>query len=165
MKEHKAYIIAGSNLEPREKYIRDAINILKQDEFRIVNLSSVYESEPWGFDADTLFLNQVIELNTDHNAETLLDYLLEIEKQAGRLRNNNGEYESRILDLDILFFDKETINTQKLVIPHPKLQERKFVLVPLQEIAPSFIHPLLQKSMTTLLNECTDKGIVSKKLL
>lgn len=121
----------------------------------IVDLSSIYETEPWGFHSPTAFLNQVIRMETALLPDKLLDELLAIEKEYGRTRTRAG-YAARVLDIDILFYDDLVIEGGLLQIPHPRLHERMFVLRPLAEIAPLWIHPVQQKAVITLLEDCPD---------
>ncbi len=117
---------------------------------RIVKQSSLYESEPLG-DAKTWFVNSVIEIETESAPEQLLKSLLAIEKTMGRKRVRGKRWGSRIIDLDILLFDSEVIEKRNLKIPHPEIQNRRFVLAPLSELAPQFIHPKLNASVSELL--------------
>lgn len=158
MGKHQAYIIAGSNIEPRRLSIKQAVSLLQESGIAITKSSAIYESEPWGFQAELNFLNQVFFIETEKNAHELLELLLKTEKKLGRQRKNSQSYSSRIIDLDILFFDHEVINTRALQVPHPKMTERRFVLEPLHEIAPQYIHPKLNKSVHELLLKCPDKG-------
>ncbi|MDP4291155.1 MAG: 2-amino-4-hydroxy-6-hydroxymethyldihydropteridine diphosphokinase [Bacteroidota bacterium] len=153
-----AFLLLGGNVGDREKCINDAITLINREAGTVTQASALYETEPWGMQKADKFLNIAIELSTKLSALELLDVLLNIEKQLGRERNPLiKEYESRPIDIDILFYGTEIIQTPRLTIPHPQLQARKFVLVPLCDIAPEFIHPILQKSIMTLLNECQDK--------
>jgi 2-amino-4-hydroxy-6-hydroxymethyldihydropteridine diphosphokinase len=119
----------------------------------------VYETGPWGFKSGKKFLNRVLGVETVLNPSDLLERILKIESDLGRIRSGKG-YSSRIIDIDILFFGDEIINEGSIVIPHPHLHERKFVLVPLNDIAPEFVHPVLKKTVEELLSLCTDKGKV-----
>lgn len=121
--------------------------------------SSVIESEPWGFKAETSFYNMVLLVETQFTPHQVLNKVLEIEKSMGRVRHGK-EYSSRIIDIDILFFDKQQINDDNLVIPHPLLHERLFVLQPLAEIAPEFIHPVLLTSVAKLLLLLKESGTI-----
>jgi 2-amino-4-hydroxy-6-hydroxymethyldihydropteridine diphosphokinase len=128
----------------------------------IIHSSGIYESEPWGFETDDQFLNQVFEVTTVHPPEELLDILLSIELQALRKRSDSKQYESRTLDLDILAYDERVIQTPRLEVPHPRMHLRKFVLVPLHEIAGNWVHPVIKKNTRQMLDECEDKGKVIK---
>ncbi len=157
---HRAFIGIGSNLGDRKANFLEAIDrIQKVPHTRIVKQSSLYESEPHG-DAKTWFVNAVVELETECNADELLKRLKQIETAMGRKRVRGKRWGSRIMDLDILFFDNEIINKRTLKVPHPELQNRRFVLAPLSELAPQFVHPKLSASVSELLAGLKD----SKKI-
>lgn len=123
--------------------------------------SPLYESEPWGFDADSWFVNQALELTTAINPYLLLLMLLNIERDLGRRRNGMKKgYASRPIDIDILYYDDLVADTADLVLPHPRLQERRFVLLPLCDIAPELVHPVLGLTQRELLERCQDKAKV-----
>jgi 2-amino-4-hydroxy-6-hydroxymethyldihydropteridine diphosphokinase len=148
---HRAFIGIGSNLGDRKANFLEAIDrIQKLSGTRIVKQSSLYESEPLG-DAKTWFVNAVIEIETESSADELLKRLKSIETAMGRKRVRGKRWGSRIMDLDILFFDNEIINKRSLKVPHPELQNRRFVLAPLSELAPQMIHPKLTLSISELL--------------
>jgi 2-amino-4-hydroxy-6-hydroxymethyldihydropteridine diphosphokinase len=151
----------GSDLGDRKVNIREAIVKVGEKIGPVVSVSSIYETEPWGFKSGNNFLNIVIICSTELSVKGILARILEIEAGLGRIRTGKG-YESRIIDIDILFCDELIINYKSLIIPHPKISERRFVLVPLAEVAPDLIHPVLQKSAKELLSECED---VSKVVL
>ena len=117
--------------------------------------SPVYVSRPWGFDSEHDFLNRVIEVRTGVDAFDLLDIVQDIEKKMGRLRKLK-EYTDRIIDIDILFYGGEIISSKPLVVPHPLLHKRMFVLQPMADIAPGFVHPVLNKTIAELMSECDD---------
>lgn len=151
------YLLLGGNIGDREAVMIKTIALLNQKAGIVHQVSSFYETEPWGMCNVQNFLNIALKLSTTHTAIALLNVLLEIEEQLGRKRNPLiTKYESRPIDIDILFYGTAIIQSSRLTIPHPRLQSRKFVLVPLCEIAPEFIHPVFQKSIVTLLNECQD---------
>lgn len=143
-------------------YLNSAKKLITSEIGRVRSSSAVYESEPWGFVTDTLFLNQVLLVNTSLDAQDLLTKLQEIEKKLGRTRKSAGSYTSRTIDIDILFFDEAILSLPKLKIPHEQIQNRRFTLVPLAEIAPGLQHPVLKKSCLRLLKECKDSGKVWK---
>ena len=123
----------------------------------------MYESEPWGFDSQTWFLNIALRGDTSLDPKALLKELLLIEKELGRIRiPGSTGYESREIDIDIVFYSDFIIDTPDLVVPHPRMAQRLFVLVPLCEIAPAFIHPVLGKSIRLLLSECDDTSRVNR---
>jgi 2-amino-4-hydroxy-6-hydroxymethyldihydropteridine diphosphokinase len=155
---HRAFIGLGTNLGDRAANYRQAIQRIGQlPETRIVRHSSIYETEPMG-DVEGVFLNSVVELETEMSAEVLMRRLLAIERAMGRKRRAGRKtaaprrkYRPRIIDLDLLFFDKEIIHTSPLTVPHPLLHERRFVLAPMAELAPALIHPELNVSISELL--------------
>ncbi len=126
----------------------------------IINASSLYTSAAWGFEAQPDFLNQVIEVETTMVAQKIITTIQGIEEKMGRERNIL--YGPRIIDIDILFLNDEIIKTKNLTVPHPLLEQRRFVLKPLKEIAPNLIHPVLKKSISQLLADCTDTLNVQK---
>jgi 2-amino-4-hydroxy-6-hydroxymethyldihydropteridine diphosphokinase len=126
----------------------------------IARASSIYETAAWGKEDQSAFLNQVLKLKTKLDPKGLLRGLLEIEHQLGRERI--GKYGPRVIDLDILFFNDEVVREEGLTIPHPQMQNRRFVLEPLNEIAPEKMHPVLQKKIAQLLAECPDPLPVNK---
>ena len=152
-----AFLLLGGNIGDRETVLRNAISRIESNVGTIDQVSAFYETEPWGMLNAENFLNIAVKITTKLSAIELLDALLKIEEQSGRKRNQNiGEYESRPLDIDILFYGSTIIQTTQLNIPHPKLHTRRFVLVPLCEIAHDFIHPIYHKTIFMLLSECQD---------
>lgn len=156
-----AFLILGSNIGDRLEFLNKSIEMISVRIGDIINKSSVYESEPWGFDDNINFYNQVIEIKTQFRPEELLKNILQIELDLGRERNTDG-YSSRTIDIDILFYNYEIINTSDLIIPHPRMHKRVFTLLPLLEIAPKYLHPLFNKSTDVLLSECADRSYVKK---
>lgn len=157
----KVILGLGTNLGDREANLSVAVAKIVEHIGPVVRISSVYETEPWGFSSEEKFLNIVVETETRLGPSGLLGRMLMIEAEMGRLRHGRG-YSSRIIDLDILLYGEKEVDTPVLVIPHPKLHERKFVLVPLCEIAPDLLHPVLKKSIKQLLSECPDKNKVTR---
>lgn len=156
-----SFILLGSNMGDREVVLDNAIKEIEKRCGRIVNKSSLYESEPWGFDTDLYFLNQAIAVETDLEPHDLLKELLTIEAELGRRRNENHiGYESRPIDLDIIYIDDMINDDDDLILPHPRMHLRRFVLVPLSEISPDFVHPILRESNSTLLDRCEDQSEV-----
>ncbi len=157
----KLYLLLGGNLGDKEKVFTEARTNLNNLVGKISARSAVYETEPWGFQSTDLFWNQVLEIATNLSPEEVLRQTQQTENELGRIRKSN-QYDSRIIDIDILFYGDEIIELPNLVIPHPRIQERKFALAPLNEIAPDLTHPVLQKTIRQLLDECTDKLRVEK---
>ena len=154
------YLLLGTNLGSRLQNLQEAKNQITKAVGTIVKASSVYETEPWGVSDQPKYLNEVIQISTARTPHEVLNELLRIEKALGRIRG--GKWEARIVDIDLLFYNNEIINTKELVLPHPRLHERNFTLIPLAEIASDFIHPVFNKSINALLAESVDKLIVSK---
>ena len=153
---HRAFIGIGSNLGDRKANYREACELIGGlPNARIVKESSLYESEPLG-DAKTWFVNGVIEIETESTAEQLLRSLKAIETKMGRKRVRGKRWGSRIIDLDILLFDKEIIAKRNLKVPHPEIPNRRFVLAPLSELAPQFIHPTLNMTVSELFAALKD---------
>lgn len=155
------YLLLGGNQGPVAETFREAIGLINQKLGEVVQQSSLYESEPWGFESDSLFLNQVIKLHTAVDAFDLMDRILEIEKQLGRQRLS-GEMASRMIDIDILFFNDRVIDHSRLQVPHPRLHLRRFTLLPMKELAPWLVHPLLQQTISQLLENCPDQSQVKR---
>lgn len=157
MQQTIVWIGLGSNLGDRAASLQQAIDLLQQDErLNILRTSSLYETEPVGFESENRFLNAVAELSWKGKAVELLALLLQTEQVLGRSRTAGIRYESRSIDLDILFFGEEVINNSQLQVPHPRMQGRRFVLLPLNELIPSYIHPILRQSVDELVHFCTD---------
>jgi 2-amino-4-hydroxy-6-hydroxymethyldihydropteridine diphosphokinase len=148
----------------REANLKEALSLIDMNIGGILKKSSVFETEPWGFEAGINFLNMALEVETKHTPSGILGSILMIEAQLGRIRTET-QYSSRIIDIDILFFDEMIMDEITLNIPHPYLHKRKFVLVPLNEIAPDFIHPVLKKSIGSLLNSCEDISEIRKIII
>lgn len=157
---NKAFLLTGGNQGNRMETLEKACSIISTTCGVILKKSAIYETAAWGKEDQPAFLNQCLQISTSLTAAELLEKLLSIEKQMGRERKE--KYGPRIIDIDILFFNKEIINSSQLIVPHPEIQNRRFALVPLQEIAPRFVHPVLNKTITKLLAECPDPLPVKK---
>ncbi len=152
----KLYLLLGGNLGNKQQVFAEARTRLEEQVGIISAQSAIYETEPWGFESEDLFWNQALELKTTLSPEGVLKQTQLIELELGRIRKEK-QYDSRIIDIDILFFGDQIIKTANLTVPHPRIQERKFALVPLYEIAADFIHPIFRKSLRELLDECPDQ--------
>ena len=156
-----AFLSIGSNLGHRQFFLQKAIFKIGKIAGEIRQVSAVYETPSWGFEAGD-FLNACLEIQTLLSPLELLDTLLEIETDFGRIRKLGPGYESRTLDIDIIYYQKELLETERLTLPHPKMQDRKFILKPLADISPQFYHPILNKDTRNLLQECKDKSTITK---
>lgn len=157
---HTSYILLGSNLGDRRKYISLAISEISTKLGIIENSSSLYETASWGKHDQPDFLNQVVELRTNLHPKDLLEGILKIEIDLGRKRIE--KWGSRIIDIDILLYGDQVVDEPELSIPHPFLALRRFCLMPLSEIAPEFVHPMLKKNIQKLLFELSDDLLVKK---
>lgn len=147
------YLGLGTNIGNNRKNMVTAAALLAERAGDVLSLSSFYETEPWGFDSENTFLNAALELETICSPMELLHLTQQIEREMGRTQKSDGSYHDRIIDIDILLYGNEIIHTEELVVPHPLMQQRLFVIQPLAEIAPSLVHPVLQKSMYELYME------------
>lgn len=148
------YLHTGSNLGNRESYLAQARTLIEQRVGVISKASHMYETEAWGIEDQPDFLNQALEIKTELIPEELLFHVKKIEKDIGR--KENKKWYERIIDIDILFYEDQSICTEQLKIPHPHCHERMFVLIPLMEIAGDFIHPKLNQTIEELYIECKD---------
>jgi 2-amino-4-hydroxy-6-hydroxymethyldihydropteridine diphosphokinase len=156
MKEHIVYLALGTNLGDRLANLKQAISALTP-QLDVKAKSQVYETPPWGVEEQPKFLNQVIKANTYLDPEPLLKHLKRLEVALGRQESfPNGP---RLIDMDILFYDDLVVDKPSLVIPHPRLHERGFVLLPLLEIAPNLVHPVSKKSVREMAELCSMEGI------
>jgi 2-amino-4-hydroxy-6-hydroxymethyldihydropteridine diphosphokinase len=158
---HKIFLGIGGNIGNKQVNFNKVYTFIKNELGEIVKRSSVYETPPWGFSANENFWNQVLIIETRFSPTDVLQKITEIENTFGRERET-GKYNSREMDIDILYFDELIIETEKLVIPHPRIQYRKFVLVPLNEIAYDFKHPLLRLTSFQMLEKCKDESVILK---
>ena len=163
MASEAVFILLGSNLGNRQLLINQACKMIEERCGKIVAKSRLYESEPWGFKSEHWFLNQVVEIDTSLSPDELMQTLLAIEEEHGRDRSTLHEgYVSRPMDLDILYWgDGLIIENQHVIVPHPRLHQRRFTLLPLCDIAPDYVHPIKNKTNRQLLDECQDVGKVN----
>jgi 2-amino-4-hydroxy-6-hydroxymethyldihydropteridine diphosphokinase len=154
------YLLIGGNLGNREDNLSRATELIKEHCGNLTKSSSIYETAAWGITAQPEFLNQALEIATSLNARQLMRKILKIEKIMGRVRNE--KFGPRTIDIDILFYNDEIHDLPFLKIPHPELQNRRFVLVPLAEINSELQHPVLKKTIAELLEECPDNLEVKK---
>jgi len=161
MNPHKAFLLLGSNLGDRAIMLQEAANAITQHDIKIIRYSGLYETAAWGITDQPAFLNQVLEVETKQDPETLMQTLLEIEQSLGRERKER--YGPRSIDIDILLFDALVYHSSIVTIPHPAMQERRFVLTPLAELATDLIHPVFQQSVRELLSQCKDQ-LPAKKI-
>ena len=157
---NKVYLLLGSKLGDRLDRLTTAREQIVSTIGNIISESSIYETESWGFEGED-FLNQCILVGSELKPQAVLDEIITIENSLRRERTSKG-YENRTIDIDILFYNQEVVQTPGLVIPHNDLENRRFVLEPLNEIASGLIHPVLKKEIRILLSECIDRSKIAK---
>jgi 2-amino-4-hydroxy-6-hydroxymethyldihydropteridine diphosphokinase len=157
---NRVFLLLGTNVGDRFRNLLVAKDLLEITAGKIINASSIYETAAWGKTDQSSFLNEVIEVSTVQSPFELLSTILEIEQKMGRLREM--KWGPRIIDVDLLLYEEVIIKSENLIVPHPELHKRRFTLVPLAEIAPDLIHPVLQKKFSELLSQCEDKLPVKK---
>ena len=157
---NKTYLLLGSNMGDSKKQLSKAISAIEKKIGSVIRRSGLYQTEAWGKTDQPDFLNQVVIAETNLTAAQTMQAILLIETAMGRIRTKKNA--PRIIDIDILFFNKAIINEKDLSIPHPAIQLRRFVLVPLNELSPKFVHPVLKKTNHQLLLKCPDKLNVKK---
>lgn len=156
------YISLGSNQGESIKILESAYTQIEEKVGEVIQKSSFYETQPWGFDADTNFVNSLIEVRTKLNASETLEKLQEIELNLGRIRSKKEGYESRTIDLDIITFNNDVFLTKNIEIPHPRMHLRAFVLIPLKEINPKWCHPVTNKGIEELLAALEEAQFVKR---
>ncbi|MCH6200227.1 2-amino-4-hydroxy-6-hydroxymethyldihydropteridine diphosphokinase [Aquiflexum sp. LQ15W] len=157
---NQVVFILGGNLGDRLRLIEGSVDLMVSHFGSIIRKSSIFETAAWGGKSNGNYLNQVLVFNTSFFPEEILDVILEIELKMGRTRGE--KWGDRTMDIDILYFGNEKFQSERLTIPHPFLQERRFVLKPLAEILPDFVHPVLYKTHQELLENCLDKSSVMR---
>ena len=166
----KYTIILGSNMGDRLSLLKGALTLMSNKGCVILERSHIYETEPWGFESENNFYNQVAILESRLEAEDFLSLCLITEKELGRIRNKEvchkqkKVYASRPIDIDVLFCEELLHNSKSLILPHPRIEDRKFVLTPLVELLPEFIHPKLNLSLSHILSKCKDTSEIKKVL-
>jgi len=155
------YLLTGGNIGEREEHLQTAIKRLEEKVGDVIQTSSIYETDAWGVTDQASFLNQIVVIETRLSAFEVLDEIQAIELLMGRKRKR--KWGERIIDIDILFYENEIIDTERLSIPHPGIPDRNFVLTPMMEIAPNLEHPILKKTIENLSLACPDKLQVRQK--
>jgi 2-amino-4-hydroxy-6-hydroxymethyldihydropteridine diphosphokinase len=155
-----AYLLIGGNLGNRSANLQNALHQIEKNCGKILDLSAIYETAAWGLTNQPSFYNQALILETNLTPNALMEELLSIETNMGRIRSL--KLGPRIIDLDILLIDQLILDTELLTLPHPSMVQRRFALLPLAEIAPNLVHPILQKTIQELLMDCKDELDVQK---
>nr|WP_321453713.1 2-amino-4-hydroxy-6-hydroxymethyldihydropteridine diphosphokinase [uncultured Carboxylicivirga sp.] len=161
-KENNIILLLGGNIGDTQNYFKDAISLLSTRLGSPIKISYCYESEPWGFEASQNFINQVVEFSSFIEPLELLDFTQQTEKKLGRKEKAGNHYESRPIDIDILFIDNLCLESERLTIPHSLLHKRRFTLLPLSDYWNDLIHPKLQQTVDKLLSDCKDGSNVKR---
>lgn len=156
--QHQVVLSIGSNQGSRLENIQNCIDLIHQNVGTVIEVSKLYETPAWGFESDA-FYNCALLLHTNSSAQKVLNQILKVEKELGRIRLNQEGYQSRIIDVDLIAFDNEIIDTEKLQVPHPLMQNRNFVLLPMQDLKLSWKHPILQKTIPELITVTPDDSV------
>lgn len=156
--QHQVVLSIGSNQGSRLENIQNCIDLIHQNVGTVIEVSKLYETPAWGFESDA-FYNCALLLHTNSSAQKVLNQILKVEKELGRIRLNQEGYQSRIIDVDLIAFDNEIIDTEKLQVPHPLMQNRNFVLLPMQDLKLSWKHPILQKTIPELIAVTPDDSV------
>ena len=158
--QHQVFLSLGTNQGNRLRNIENCIQLIHQEVGTVIKISNLYETPSWGFDSDA-FYNCALVLHTYLSANKILSKILKIEKQLGRVRANTLEYQSRIIDIDLIAFNEEIIDSEKLQVPHPLMQNRNFVLLPMRDLNLDWIHPVFSKKIAELLEISPDESVCS----
>jgi deoxyguanosine kinase len=156
--QHQIVLSIGSNQGNRLENIESCIALIHQEVGTVIQVSRLYETPAWGFESDA-FYNCALLLHSTSSAQKILNQILKVEKQLGRIRSNQEGYQSRIIDIDLIVFDDEIIDSEKLQVPHPLMQNRKFVLMPMQDLRLNWKHPVFQKSIAELIAITSDDSV------
>ena len=157
MSQHQVILSLGSNQGNRLETIQSCIGLIHNEVATVVKVSKIYETPAWGFESEP-FYNAAILIHTTKSAQKILNQVLKVEKKLGRVRSKDSGYQARIIDVDIIAFDEEIISTETLQVPHPLMQNRKFVLQPMMDLGLNWEHPTLKKSIAQLLFQTEDKS-------
>lgn len=149
------YLLLGSNMGNRLEYLKEAEQQLIAEGIQVIDESSIYETEPWGKENQDWFLNVVLQVETSKDPSLLLDAILKVEKSLGRIRKE--KWGERCIDIDILYYHDNVVDNKNLTIPHPGIPDRRFTLVPLAEMCPLELHPILSKTQMELMADCNDE--------
>lgn len=158
-----SYLSIGTNIGNKNQNLSTALSMIGDLCGKVVKKSDIYETKAWGFESENPFYNIAVEINTNLTPQHLLKQLFIIEDKIGRIRTGIG-YNDRLIDIDILFYEFDTINSDELQIPHPLLQARNFVLYPMSDIAPNYIHPKFEKTILELKENSDDTSKIEKIL-
>ena len=156
--QHQVVLSIGSNQGNRLENIESCINLIHQEVGTVIKVSKLYETPAWGFESDA-FYNCALLLHTASSAQKILNQVLKVEKQLGRIRSNKDGYQSRIIDVDLIIYDDEIIESEKLQVPHPLMQNRNFVLLPISDLKLDWKHPVFQKSISELIAVSPDDSV------
>jgi 2-amino-4-hydroxy-6-hydroxymethyldihydropteridine diphosphokinase len=156
--QHQVILSLGSNQGNRLENIERCLQLIHQEVGTVIKVSRLYETPAWGFESDA-FYNCALVIHTTSSANKILSQVLKVEKKLGRVRSNNSGYQSRIIDIDLISFDEEIIDSEKLQIPHPLMQNRNFVLLPIQDLNLDWKHPVLKKTISELLESTPDQSV------
>lgn len=158
----KTFLSLGTNLGDKKKNLSRAVSYINNSIGHIIEISGIYETEPWGFETEDKFMNMAVEVLTSLKPLIVLEKCFEIEAKIGRERDDTKGYSSRVIDIDILFYDDVIESEPELTLPHPHIHTRRFVLEPLNEIAPTYEHPMIGACISDLLSECPDMSMVTR---
>ena len=152
---NEIFLITGGNIGDRKKNLETAATLINEEIGKIIQSSKIYETDAWGITNQPAFYNQIHIVESKFSAKEILNKILNIEEKMGRVRTIKNA--ARIIDIDILFFNDDIINEPNLIVPHPQILDRRFVLKPLNELVPEMIHPVFKKNIHELLEECKDE--------
>lgn len=159
---NSVFLSLGSNLGDRYFNLQSAVSEISNQIGKITAISPIYETEPVGFSSTELFLNVCMQIESSKSAFQIIEILQKIEKETGRIRSQNQEYISRIIDIDIIFYNQETIKADKLTVPHASFRDRLFVLLPLNDLNSQFVDPKTSLTIKQLIDKCTDNSKLVK---